>query len=227
LVGADLPTDVAVVRIEAGRLTVAILGTTDDLHVGATTMAVGATADGEPAVSTGAVSALGQRLDVAGESLHGLIKTDAPIESGWSGGPLVDGTGAVIGVTNDLAGDLYRFGFATPIVLVHRLAEELLADGKVTHGWLGVEGADLTDATAESMGVHHGVEVRRVMPGSPADDSGLVAGDVITKVGGEMVRSTSDLVVALRGHKPGDRVVVRYWRDGEAHQAEVTIAHVP
>jgi putative serine protease PepD len=71
------------------------------------------------------------------------------------------------------------------------------------------------------------VEVRRVMPGSPADDSGLAAGDVITNVGGEPIRSTSDLVVALRGHKPGDRLMVRYWRAGDAHEAEVTIAHVP
>jgi putative serine protease PepD len=66
-----------------------------------------------------------------------------------------------------------------------------------------------------------------VLPGSPADDSGLAAGDVITRVGGSAVRSTSDLVVALRGHKPGDRVMVRYWRDDEAHETEVTIAHVP
>ena len=84
---------------------------------------------------------------------------------GW---PLVDATGAVIGITTDLAGDHTRFGFATPIELVHRLADELLAYGKVTHGWLGIEGADLSDAKAELMDVRGGAEVRRVMPGSPA-----------------------------------------------------------
>ena len=79
-----------------------------------------------------------------------MIQTDAPIESSWSGGPLVDATGAVIGITTDLAGDGRAFGFATPIELVRRLADELLAYGKVSHGWLGIEGADLSEAKADA-----------------------------------------------------------------------------
>jgi len=227
LVGADLPTDVGVVAVDAEGLTVAVIGSSDDLEAGAATLAIGTTSKGEPAVSTGVISAVGQRLDIDGESLHGLIQTDAPIEGAWSGGPLVDGTGAVIGITTDLAGDRTRFGFATPIELVHRLSEELLAFGKVTHGWLGIEGADLTDAKAGFMGVTGGAEVRRVMPGSPADRSGLADGDVITEVGGERVRSSSDLVVALRRHKPGEVVQVGYWRDRRHHETEVTIEHHP
>ncbi len=100
----------------------AVLGSSEDLDAGAPTVAIGATRDGEAAVSTGVVSAVGQRLDAAGESLHGLIQTDAPIQAGWAGGPLVDASGSVIGITTDLDGDHTRFGFATPIDLVHQLS---------------------------------------------------------------------------------------------------------
>ena len=214
LVGADLPTDVGVITINAGALTAAVLGSSEDLEAGAAAMAIGATRDGELAVSTGVISSLRERLDAGDESLHGLIKTDAPIEPSWSGGPLVDATGAVIGITTDLGGDGTRFGFAMPIELVRRLADELLAYGKVSHGWLGIEGTDLSEAKGDVIGIAGGAEVRRVMAGSPADRAGLVSGDVITEVGGEPVRSSTDLVVALRLHKPGEVVVVGYWRGG-------------
>jgi S1-C subfamily serine protease len=227
LVGVDLPSDVGVLSIDASGLTVAVRGTTEHLQAGARAMVVGTTRHGEPAVATGVVSAMRQRLDVDGESLHGLIQTDVPVETGWSGGPLVDETGAVIGITTDLGGDGTRFGFATPIELVHRLAEELLLHGKVAHGWLGIEGADLTDTGAGVEGGRAGAQVMRVMPGSPADESGLQVGDIIIEVGGEPIRSSSDLVVALRGHQPGDRMVVRFWRGGQRLDAEVTIDHHP
>jgi S1-C subfamily serine protease len=227
VVGADLPTDVGVVSIDAGALTVAVLGSSDDLEAGAATVAVGATSDGESAVSTGVISSLGERLDAGDESLHGMIKTDAPIESSWSGGPLVDATGAVIGITTDLAGDRARFGFATPIELVRRLTDELLAYGRVSHGWLGIEGTDLSEAKADVIGIRGGAEIRRVLAGSPAARAGLTSGDVITELGGETIRSSTDLVVALRAHKPGEVVVLGYWHGGRRYEAEVAIEHAP
>jgi S1-C subfamily serine protease len=227
LVGADLPSDVGVITIDAGALTVAVLGTSADLEAGAATVAVGAASDGASAVSTGVISSLGERLDAGSDSLHGMIKTDAPIEPSWSGGPLVDATGAVIGITTDLGGDRTRFGFATPIELVRRLTDELLAYGKVAHGWLGIEGADVSAAKAGVIGIPGGAEVRRVLAGSPAADAGLTSGDVITEVGDEAIRSSTDLVVALRAHRPGEVVVLGYWRGGRHHEAEVTIEHSP
>jgi len=229
LVGADMPTDVAVVSIEAEHLTVAVLGTSADLEVGSPTIAVGSPSDAgtDPSVTTGVVSATERRLDVDGESLHGMIQTDAPIGPGWSGGPLVDATGAVIGITTDLAGERVGFGFATPIDLVRRIADELVASGKVAHGWLGIEGADLTAAQAEAMGVPGGVMVRGVTSRSPAARIGLAPDDVITDVGGHQVASSSGLVVAVRQHKPGDEVVVGYWRNGGHHESTVTIDERP
>ena len=227
LVGADLLTDVGVISINAAGLTAAVLGSSEDLEAGIAAMAIGTRRDGESAVSTGVISSVRERLDAGDETLHGLIKTDAPIEPSWSGGPLVDASGAVIGITTDLGGDRTRFSFATPIELVRHIADELLAYGKVSHGWLGIEGTDLSDATSDLIGITGGVEVRDVMPGSPADRARFESGDVITEVGAEPVLSSSDLVVALRLHKPGEVVVVGYWRDGSHRHADVTIEHVP
>ena len=106
--------------------------------------------------------------------------------------------------------------FATPIELVRRLADELLAYGKVTHGWLGIEGVDVSRGKAEEIGIPGGAEVRRVMAGSPAARAGLASGDVIMEVGDERVRSSTDLVVALRAHKPGEVVVDRLLARGPA-----------
>jgi S1-C subfamily serine protease len=229
LVGVDLPTDVAVVSIDAQHLTVAALGSSTDLDVGSPTIALGASsaAGGDPSVTTGVVSATDRRLDLEGESLHGMIQTDAPIEAAWSGGPLLDAAGAVIGITTDLADGGGGFGFATPIDLVRRTAVELVASGKVARGWLGIEGADLTMAQVEQMGVAAGAMVRKVASDSPAERSGLAPNDVITDIGGTPVASSSGLVVAMRHHRPGEKVAVGYWRDGRHRQTMVTIEQHP
>jgi len=229
LVGVDLPTDVAVVSVDALHLPVAVMGSSADIEVGSPTIAVGSPSDtgADPSVTTGVVSAIERRLDAGGEVLHGLIQTDAPIEPGWSGGPLVDATGAVVGISTDMAGAGGGFGFATPIDLVYRIAEELVASGKVIHAWLGIEGADLSDDQAETMDVPGGAIVRRVIDGSPAARGGLAPDDVITEVGERGVVSSSGLVLAMRHHKPGEQVVVGYWRNGRHHQATVTIDERP
>jgi putative serine protease PepD len=229
LVGADLPTDVAVLNIEADGLTVAVLGSSTDLPVGSSAMALGWPTDGaeQPSVTTGVVSAVEHRLDAQGESLHGLIQTDAPIEPAWSGGPLVDASGAVIGITTDLAGGEAGFGFATPIDLVRRVAQELIDSGTVARGWLGIEGTDLSMAEAARMGVPGGAAVEAVLGGSPAAVAGLEVDDVITELGGHRVASSSGLVVAMRHHKPGEEVDITYWRDGRRHELTLTLTQQP
>ena len=228
LLGIDLATDVAVLSIEADHLAVAVLGSSADLSVGAPTVAIGSAARaGDPTMHTGVVSALQRRLDVDGRSLHGLIQTDAPIQSGWSGGPLVDAMGAVIGITTDAGGPDTASGFATPIDLVRRTAEELVSSGRVVHAWLGIDGADLSEEAAERMAMPGGAVVRRVTDGSPAARSGLTSNDVITSLGDDQVLSSSGLVVAMRDHQPGDQVVVGYWRDGQPHEATVTVDERP
>jgi S1-C subfamily serine protease len=178
-------------------------------------------------VATGVVSARERSLDLDGVSLHGLIQTDAPIGDGWSGGPLVDDRGAVIGLTTGLAGERAGFGFATPIGVAQQIAEQLLSTGRVVHAWLGIDGGDLTAREVEDLGVRAGLLVERVIAGGPADVQGIATGDVITKIGTTSVASVSDLVRAVRDLRPGDQVVVGYWRDGDRETATVTCEERP
>jgi S1-C subfamily serine protease len=231
LLGTDPLTDVALVDIDGDHLPVAVLGTAEGLEVGAPTIAIGSPLgfDGGPSVTTGVISAVERRIEApGGEPLHGMIQTDAPIAPGSSGGALVDANGAVIGITTAVAAEAgARFGFATPIDLARRVADHLLADGRMVHSWLGVEGTDLTSDQAQAMGVGGGAMVRDVAGGSPAALAGLTSDDVITEVDGQRVHSISGLVVELRAHDPGDEVLVGYWRDGAHHEATVTLAEHP
>lgn len=230
LVGLDVVTDVALVDLDGDNFPVALLGTAEGLEVGAPTIAIGSPLgfDGGPSVTTGVISAVGRRVEAPdGLSLHGMIQTDAPIAPGSSGGALVDANGAVIGITTAVADQTGGFGFATPIDLAHRVAEELLRTGHMVHGWLGVEGSDLTARQAEAIGVDGGAVVHKVATGSPAASAGLAPDDVITEIQGRQVSSISGLVVELRAHNPGEEVVVGYWRSGRHAETKVTLAERP
>ncbi len=231
LVGTDAVTDVALVDIDGTHLPVAVLGTAEGIEVGAPTIAIGSALglDGGPSVTTGVISAVGRRIEGPdGETLHGMIQTDAPIAPGSSGGALVDASGSVIGITTAVAVEPNgRFGFATPIDLARRVADQLLDHGHMVHGWLGVEGADLTSEQARQLGVLGGATVRSVTAGSPAAAAGLSPDDVITELAGRPVRSISALVVELRAHDPGDAVVVGYWRHGRHDETTVVLHERP
>jgi S1-C subfamily serine protease len=231
LVGSDPLTDVALVSIDGDHLPVAVLGTAEGLEVGAPTIAIGSPLgfDGGPSVTTGVISAIQRRIEPPeGEPLHGMIQTDAPIAPGSSGGALVDASGAVIGIMTAVANDAGgRFGFATPIDLARRVADQLLATGQMVHGWLGIEGTDLTSDEVRWLGLPGGAVIRDVAADSPAAAAGLAAYDVITELDGRDVRSISGLVVELRRHGPGDDVVVGYWRDGQHATATVTLRERP
>jgi S1-C subfamily serine protease len=231
LVGRDEVTDVALVDIDGDHLPVAVLGTAEGLEVGAPTIAIGSPLgfEGGPSVTTGVISAVQRRVEAPdGEPLHGMIQTDAPIAAGSSGGALVDANGAVIGITTAVAAEPGgRFGFATPIDLARRVADHLLEHGYMVHGWLGVEGTDVTADRAERLSVGGGALVRSVAADSPAAMAGITADDVITELDGQEVRSISGLVVELRKHDPGEEVVVGYWRGSDHHEATCTLAERP
>ncbi|MGQ0830976.1 MAG: S1C family serine protease [Microthrixaceae bacterium] len=230
LVGLDLVTDVALLDVVGASFPVAVLGTAEGLKVGQPTISIGWPLESAtPAsVTTGVISALGRRLDVTdGVPLHGMIQTDAPIAPGASGGALVDGSGTVIGITTAAsAGEGGGFCFATPIDVARRVAEQLLATGRMVHGWLGVEGAELTVAQVTEVG-SSGARVERVAAGSPAARAGLRAGDVITGLDAQRIGSVAALVVQLRAHEPGDVVVIRYRRAGASAQVTITLAQLP
>jgi S1-C subfamily serine protease len=229
VVGTDELTDVAVVAVDADHLPVAVLGDAS-AALGELVVALGAMdgAPGQPVLSAGVVTGLQRWVRLHdGPTLHGLVETDATVRGDQEGGPLVDATGTVVGITTASGDDGSAHGYAVPVGLAHHVALRLLEQGEVTHAWLGVEAVDLDDDERDELGLGGGALVRAVMDGGPADLAGVEAGDVITHVDGTPIGSASALVVALRLCEPGDAVVLRLHRDGAAHDSTAVVAPRP
>jgi len=234
LVGIDAETDTAVLKVDGGPYQVATLGSAMDLRVGQTAIAIGSPLglSGGPSVTVGVVSALHREIRPSGtsRSLVDMVQTDAPISPGSSGGALLDANGAVIGITtavvsSDAGGE--ALGFATPIEVARSVADELIRTGKVVHVWLGIDGTDLDGVTASELRLNGGAMVGEVKDGSPAERSGLAARDVVVAVNGRPVRSMGELVVALRGHRPGQTVTLAVVRDDRHMTMTVVLAERP
>ncbi|MEM9036980.1 MAG: trypsin-like peptidase domain-containing protein [Actinomycetota bacterium] len=207
LVGVDDYTDIAVLDIDGDGLSTVIMADDPALAVGQPALAIGSPLglEGGPSVTLGVVSALGRNLDSpTGQRLYDLIQTDAPIAPGSSGGALVDGSGALIGLTTAIGvSDVGAEGvsFATPITIAYDVAVDLLDDGVVDHAWLGITGRDL--GPANDGATPHGVEVMSVAEGGPAAVAGLSVGDVIMAADGDDLRSMSELIGRLLRLSPG------------------------
>jgi S1-C subfamily serine protease len=234
LVGSDPDTDIAVVKVDKTDLASAPLGSAASLRVGQLAVAIGSPLglSGGPSVSVGVISAVGREIDAGGEGppLLDMIQTDAPIAPGSSGGALVDGAGAVIGVTTAIAVSevgAEGLGFATPIDIARDVAEQIITSGRAVHVWLGVEGEDVDPGTAKEIGVVGGALIRDVRPDSPAGRAGIAARDVIIAVDGVPVRSMGALKVQLRSHRPGDEVTLALHRGNEARSLKVKLAERP
>lgn len=233
VVGADLDSDTAVVKIEGGPYPAASLGTTTTVKVGQRAIAIGSplALAGGPSVTAGVVSALHRTVRTRdNKPLFDMIQTDAPISPGSSGGALFDLDGNVIGITTAIAiSDTGPdgLGFATPIELARSIAEQLIATGKATHVWMGIEGNDLDGATAHELDLNGGAIVNLVRENSPAARAGLAVRDVIVAVDGRPVASMGTLVVALRSLSPGEGVPVEVMRDGKRHTMNVVVVERP
>ncbi|MDQ6616422.1 MAG: S1C family serine protease, partial [Actinomycetota bacterium] len=236
LVGTDRATDLAVVKLPDGRTTqanVATLGTSTQLKVGQPTMAIGSPVGlaGGTSVTSGIISAVDRQVSSGnGPPLLDMIQTDASIEPGSSGGALVDSAGMVIGITTALAlGDqsVQSLGFATPIEVAKDVANQILSTGKVTHAWIGVQGADVDLATAKLLGIRGGAVIESIEQRSPAAWSGLTATDVIVAFAGQSVDSMSGLEMSIREHRPGDHVAITFIRDGQTRASEVVLLERP
>ena len=234
VVGADAASDTAVVKIDEGPYDVAQLGTTADLKVGQQAVAIGSPLglSGGPSVTVGVVSALHRtvRTRNGSQPLVDMIQTDAPIAAGSSGGALLDANGYVIGVTTAVAitdtGN-EGFGFAIPIDAARSAGEQLIATGKVTNVWMGVECTDLDRATAVDLNVAGGTMVDKVRADSPAEHAGLAARDVIVRINGRAVTSLGMLLAVLREHRPGDVIMLDVIRDKQPRSIRVTVAERP
>ena len=229
LIGTDPVTDLAVLRIDAGNLSAVQFGSTDDMQVGDTTIAIGNPLglDGGPSLTVGVLSALGRDVTTGpATTLYGMLQTDAPITQGSSGGALVDGAGRLIGITTAVGVSevgIEGIGFATPIEIVERVVADILDDGVVAHALLGINVSTSFTEIADGGARPTGVAVDAIEPGSAADVAGLRLGDVIKVVEGIAVDTSSELISTLRRLGAGDLVTLEIERSGTQLDVPVTL----
>ena len=212
IVGRDTSYDLAVIKVNATGLAVSTLGNSDGVVVGDSAIAIGSPLGLEGTVTSGIISALNRPVTAGGSgesSFISAIQTDAAINPGNSGGPLVDSRGQVIGVNSAIASlgasagqqsGSIGLGFAIPINQAKRVAEEIISTGVSTHPVIGV--------SLDPQYTGPGGRIAEVTPGGPADKAGLKAGDVLVSVDGRQAADSTELVVAIRAHVPGDTVTI-------------------
>lgn len=230
-VRGDQQTDLAVVKIEADELIDAPLGDSDTLEVGDWVLAIGSPRGLQRTVTAGIVSAKGRHINGPG-MYEDTIQTDAAINRGNSGGPLVNMRGEVIGINNAIAsssGGNEGIGFAISSNMAADVMEQLIANGSVVRGFMGVMIQDVDDRLAASFDLPStdGALISQVQPATPADRAGLEAGDFVVSVDGNPVRSVLELRRVIAGIQPGRTVPLEAYRNGEIVTFEVEIAAQP
>ena len=229
LVGRDKLTDLAVIKVNASDLPSVPWGDSTKLRPGQTVLAFGNPLGFRFTVTRGIVSALNRPNPAADRRAPGeFIQTDAAINQGNSGGPLVDAHGEVIGINTFLvspSGSFSGMGFAIPTQIVKPTVDALIRNGKVEHGYMGIGISDVTPDEAKFFNVKNatGAVVSQVEPDSPAAKAGLKTGDVITELNGKTVNDAGELQVAVGQKQPGTKLDLTVMRDGKSMQVPVTL----
>ena len=228
IVGKDSQTDLAVLKIEKTGLTAAEFADSDEAVVGEFVMAVGSPLGLDATVTSGIISAVNREVESDGNT-YVCIQTDAAINSGNSGGALVNSDGKVIGInTLKLSGSgVEGIGFAIPINSTLDIIDDLIEYSKVIRPYMGFTGMDLDEATAKEYDLVVGAYVRSVEDFSPAQKAGLQAGDVIVKVDGQSITTMNELNDIKNSHKVGDVLTLTVNRNGEERELKVTLEETP
>ena len=232
LVGADELTDIAVVKIEATGLPTAKFGNSDDLVVGEPAIAIGIPMglEFQGTVTAGVISALNRTLDISERRLK-LIQTDAAISPGNSGGALVNADGEVVGINSAKisANGVEGIGFSIPINTVQEIIDQLLSNGYVVRPYLGVGIFDKETAARAgyTLNADKGVYVEHLELGGPANQAGVMRGDLILKIDDKETNTVADLRAAVAEHKVGDQVKLVIERDGKKETVTVTLKEMP
>jgi S1-C subfamily serine protease len=249
-IGADQRNDVALIKIEPGSkpLTVLPLGDSEGLQVGQKVLAIGNPFGFQSTLTTGVVSALGRTVQTSQSTfIDEAIQTDAAINRGNSGGPLINSHGEVIGINSAIytpTGTTAGIGFAIPINTAKRIAKDLITDGRVHQAFLGVETIPINESFAEALGLpaQEGLLVQTTTKGGPAAAAGIrggdrvaqagmrrfyVGGDVITSIDGVKVSNPVDVSLALNKKRPGDTVKVNLYRGGKLVEVPVKLGERP
>jgi serine protease Do len=231
VVGQDPVTDLAVIRVSAGRVFVpAVLGNSDELDVGQPVMAMGSPFGLEGTATAGIVSGLSRWGEVksSGPDFQDFIQTDALVNPGNSGGPLVDVRGRVVGINSFIRTTRTGptgIGFATPINLAKSIADQLIRDGRVTRGYLGISTQPITEGIRQALGLRtrNGVLVTAVEPGKPGDKAGIRPGDAIVTLDAKPIPDARWFQSEVAGRKPGTEVSFTLGRMGQRKSVTATL----
>ncbi|MBC7898539.1 MAG: Do family serine endopeptidase [Saprospiraceae bacterium] len=233
LVGADKPSDLAVLKIEAQNLPFLTLGNSDNVRVGDIVLAIGNPLGIGQSVTAGIISAKGRRTGLSdGQSFEDFLQTDAPINRGNSGGALVNLNSELIGINSQIlsspgtGGGNIGIGFSIPSNMAKSVLEQLLKDGRVRRGMLGVRIQNITDDTAKALDLKEksGVLISEVSSSGAAEKAGMKRGDIITAINGEKIEDSNVLRNKIAGTLPGTEIRLTVLRDGKAQDLTATLA---
>jgi serine protease Do len=234
VVGTDAQTDLAVVKIDASNLAYLhfLSNSLEQLGVLDQVVAVGnaLALPGGPTWTTGVVSNLGRSIqENTGVVLSDIIQTDAAINAGNSGGPLLNTAGQVVGINVAIASNAENIGFAISTDTAIPVVQSLINEGKVIRPWLGVSAATITPTIQQyyQLSVDEGVLIVSVIGGGPADEAGLRAGDVIVKIDSADISASAELTTAIASHQIGDQVEIVYYRGSQEQIATATLEESP
>lgn len=232
IIGTDSETDLAVIKIDKTDLTSATLGDSSTVQVGEWCMAIGNPLGMQSSVTTGTISALNREVTDSDGKIYKVIQTDAAINSGNSGGALVNSNGEVIGINSIKASGtgVEGLGFAIPINSTKSIYSDLIKYNKVIRPYIGIAGIDITDEVIKNNPTYKlvkGVYIRSIQDFSPAQKAGLKAGDIITKADGTEVDSVEKLNEIKNKHNVGDTMELTINRDGNEQTITVTLAETP
>jgi S1-C subfamily serine protease len=232
VVGADPESDIAVLQISAnGKLPAITFADADSLRVGDVVLAIGNPFGVGQTVTSGIVSALG-RTHLGINTFENFIQTDAAINPGNSGGALVDSNGNLVGINSAIysqSGGSMGIGFAIPVSLAHNVLDQIIKNGAVTRGWIGVEVQEITTEIAESFGLSNtnGTLIAGIMRGSPADKAGVHTGDVLLSVNDKPVTDSQTMIELVAALEPGTTTRLKLRRENRTIEVAVTIGKLP
>lgn len=229
VVGTDSQTDLAVIKIDKTGLTPAELGNSSSVVVGEFAMAIGNPLGMQSSVTSGIISAVNRTVQSTDGNTYNLIQTDAAINSGNSGGALVNSKGEVIGInTLKLSGTgIEGMGFAIPINDTKDIAEQLIQYNKVKRPYIGISGIDIDEAKSKQYNYPLGIYIRSIEDFSAAQKAGLKVGDIIVEADGKTVQTMDELTEIKNTHKIGDEMTLKINRDGKELTITLTLAEQP
>ncbi|MCS7115452.1 MAG: trypsin-like peptidase domain-containing protein [Nitrososphaerota archaeon] len=231
LIGTCAVHDIAVVKVDRKGLPYAELGDSDKLRIGQRVYAIGNPFGlaGGPTITSGVISALNRTIEAKNALLENLVQTDAAINPGNSGGPLVDVNGRVVAINTAIIPFAHGIGFAIPINSAKRCADEIIVSGVHARPWLGIIGLSLSKDLSNYYGIplSEGVLVTRVVEGSPADEAGVRAGDIIIAFNDVPVSKIEKLLSEIHKKNVGEKVNLTVYREGFEYTITVTLAETP